>query len=199
MTRYLQFVYETWLIHSDVSNTILSNIERTRTSIFEHRTDTNMFINWESNFERTSNEHRTYKLTWKKKCCNFLLTFQILRCDFSNQYFYLPSKSNTFHFLWQNEFFLWYFKTSNYWKLIAKSIFESMLMFTKCSSNSTSNIERTLNVFIYSDRTRTPNFCLRTNGHRTSNIVRPITTIFASKIPCRIVVMLCLQFSTLKV
>ena len=77
-----------------------------------------------------------------------------------------------------NKFLLWYFKTSNYWKLIAKSIFESMLMFTKCSSNSALNIERTLNVFIYSDRTRTPNFCLRTNGHRTSNIVRPITTVF---------------------
>ena len=30
---------------SDVSNTILSNIDRTRTSFFEHRTNSNMFIN----------------------------------------------------------------------------------------------------------------------------------------------------------
>ena len=59
-----------------------------------------------------------------------------------------------------------------------KIIFESNLMFAKCSSNSASNTERTLNVFIFDYRTRTPNFCLRTNGHRTSNIVRPITTDF---------------------
>ena len=32
--------------NSDGSNTILSNIERTRTSFFEHRTDTNVFIIW---------------------------------------------------------------------------------------------------------------------------------------------------------
>ena len=31
---------------SDVSNTILSNIDRTRTSFFEHRTNSNMFINY---------------------------------------------------------------------------------------------------------------------------------------------------------
>ena len=30
---------------SDVSNTILSNIDRTRTSFFEHRSNSNMFIN----------------------------------------------------------------------------------------------------------------------------------------------------------
>ena len=30
---------------SDVSNTILSNIDRTRTSFFEHLTNSNMFIN----------------------------------------------------------------------------------------------------------------------------------------------------------
>ena len=46
---------------SDVSKTILSNIERTQTSDFEHRTDTNMFIILESNFERTSNERRTFQ------------------------------------------------------------------------------------------------------------------------------------------
>ena len=56
-----------------------------------------------------------------------------------------------------------------------KMIFESNLMFAKCSSNSTSNTERTRTCSSSSDRTRTPNFCLRTNGHRTSNIVRPIT------------------------
>ena len=31
-------------VGSDVSNTILSNIDRTRTSFFEHRTNSNMFI-----------------------------------------------------------------------------------------------------------------------------------------------------------
>ena len=48
---------------SDGSNTILSNIDRTRTSFFEHRTNSNMFICWWSNSntlflasnERTSN------------------------------------------------------------------------------------------------------------------------------------------------
>ena len=34
---------------SDGSNTILSNIERTRKSFFEHRTHSNMFIYWWSN------------------------------------------------------------------------------------------------------------------------------------------------------
>ena len=34
---------------SDESNTILSYIERTRTSFFEHRTNSNMFIYWWSN------------------------------------------------------------------------------------------------------------------------------------------------------
>ena len=34
------------MIISDVSNTILSNIDRTRTSFFEHRTNSNMFINY---------------------------------------------------------------------------------------------------------------------------------------------------------
>ena len=34
---------------SDGSNTILSNIERTRTSFFEHRTNSNVFIYWWSN------------------------------------------------------------------------------------------------------------------------------------------------------
>ena len=37
------------LFHSDGSNTILSNIDRTRTSFFEHRTNSNMFICWWSN------------------------------------------------------------------------------------------------------------------------------------------------------
>ena len=44
---------------SDGLNTIFSNIERTRSSLFEHRTDTIMFIwkqsNNEQNIERTSN------------------------------------------------------------------------------------------------------------------------------------------------
>ena len=48
---------------SDGSNTILSNIDRTRTSFFEHRTNSNVFIYWWSNSntlflasnERTSN------------------------------------------------------------------------------------------------------------------------------------------------
>ena len=34
---------------SDGSNTILSNIDRTRTSFFEHRTNSNVFIYWWSN------------------------------------------------------------------------------------------------------------------------------------------------------
>ena len=42
-------------MYSDWSNTILSNIERTRTSIFEHRTDMNVFISKQSNFEQMSN------------------------------------------------------------------------------------------------------------------------------------------------
>ena len=46
-------------MYSDVSNTILSNIDRTRTSFFEHRTNSNMFIYHQSNIDRTSNEHRT--------------------------------------------------------------------------------------------------------------------------------------------
>ena len=36
-------------IISDGSNTILSNIDRTRTSFFEHRTNSNVFICWWSN------------------------------------------------------------------------------------------------------------------------------------------------------
>ena len=48
---------------SDGSNTILSNIERTRTSFFQHQTNSNVFICWRSNSntlffasdERTSN------------------------------------------------------------------------------------------------------------------------------------------------
>ena len=64
---------------SDGSNTILSNIERTRTSFFEHRTDMNVFIIWESNFERTSNEHRTFQHIWEAKLFHFLSTSQILR------------------------------------------------------------------------------------------------------------------------
>ena len=35
--------------NSDGSNTILSNIERTLTSFFEHRTNSNVFIYWWSN------------------------------------------------------------------------------------------------------------------------------------------------------
>ena len=38
-----------WKTISDGSNTILSNIERTRTSFFEHRKNTNVFIYWWSN------------------------------------------------------------------------------------------------------------------------------------------------------
>ena len=59
-------------------------------------------------------------------------------------------------------------------------------MFAKCSSNSTSNTERTQTCSSSSDRTWTPNFCLRTNGHRTVNIVRPITTICFAEIKLRI-------------
>ena len=50
------------------------------------------------------------------------------------------------------------------------------MMFTKCSSNSISNIERTLNVFISWQSNSNTNFWLRTLEHRTSNIVRPITS-----------------------
>ena len=39
-----------------------SNIDRTRTSFFEHRTNSNMFINHKSNIDRTSNEHQTFSL-----------------------------------------------------------------------------------------------------------------------------------------
>ena len=42
-------------MYSDWSNTILSNIERTRASIFKHRTDMNVFISEQSNFEQMSN------------------------------------------------------------------------------------------------------------------------------------------------
>ena len=37
------------ILFSDGSNTILSNIERTRTLFFEHRTNSNVFIYWWSN------------------------------------------------------------------------------------------------------------------------------------------------------
>ena len=39
--------FYTW--SSDGSNNILSNIEQTRTSFFEHRTNSNLFIHWWSN------------------------------------------------------------------------------------------------------------------------------------------------------
>ena len=56
---------------SDVSNTILSNIVRTRTSFFEHRTNLNVFICWWSNSntlflasnDRTSNFEPNWAFT----------------------------------------------------------------------------------------------------------------------------------------
>ena len=63
------------LLSSDGSNTILSNIDRTRTSYFEHRTNSNMFICWWSNSntlflasnDRTSNfEPNTVFTTFTK-------------------------------------------------------------------------------------------------------------------------------------
>ena len=62
-SRIIEQPFCTDIPASDGSNTIISNIERTRTSVFEHRTDTNVFIIWESNFKRTSNEHRTFHPT----------------------------------------------------------------------------------------------------------------------------------------
>ena len=48
---------------SDGSNTILSNIEeRTRTSFYEHRTNSNVFIYWWSKLEHQTNRHRTWNL-----------------------------------------------------------------------------------------------------------------------------------------
>ena len=47
LIKYPWLVFSVWL--SDGSNTILSNIERTWTSFFEHRTNSNVFIYWWSN------------------------------------------------------------------------------------------------------------------------------------------------------
>ena len=63
MTFVCMKVCETLLFFSDGSNTILSNIERTRTSFFERQTNSNVFIYQWSNLntlflasnERTSN------------------------------------------------------------------------------------------------------------------------------------------------
>ena len=47
-SRIIEQPFCTDIPASDGSNTIISNIERTRTSVFEHRTDTNVFIIGES-------------------------------------------------------------------------------------------------------------------------------------------------------
>ena len=44
-----------YAINSDVSNTIVSNIERTPTSFFKHRTNLKVFIYWLAWNDRTSN------------------------------------------------------------------------------------------------------------------------------------------------
>ena len=60
------------LFCSDELNTILSNIERTRTSFFEHRTNSNVFIYWRLNSNTSilaSNEQisNLKGLTWFTK------------------------------------------------------------------------------------------------------------------------------------
>ena len=88
---YWEGTYTIDLLNTILSNGLehqFSNIERTRTC--------------SSIGSRTSNKHRTFHITSKKTFCIFMLTFQILRWDYSTLFFYFPTKSNTSHF-----FFCW--------------------------------------------------------------------------------------------
>ena len=118
-----------------------SNIERTRTcSSIESQT---------SNGHRTNIEH--FSVIEKETFCTF---FCLIQTEKREKSFLSKENPNKYHKLLFSESFL-----ANRLKLDSKlskktcnsawtSIFHVNLMFTKCSSNSASNIERTLNMFI---------------------------------------------------
>ena len=145
---------------SNVPNTILLNIEQTRKSYFEHRMDKNMFIWIQLIFEWTSNGLLTFYLIRKCTLCIVSVTFfkremGSIKSDLHNSY-HIKYLKNLFA-----ESFSWntlskFFKIGKrHWIPAWNRISYGSLMFTKCSLNSTSNIEQKLNVFIS---------CLRTSN-----------------------------------
>ena len=90
------------LLSSDGSNTILSNIERTRTSFFKHRTNSTVFIYWYSNSntrflasnDRTSNFEPNRAFTRFTKSLIQLTRTSLFRTNL-NMFIYWYSNSNT--------------------------------------------------------------------------------------------------------
>ena len=97
----------------------------------------------------------------------FLLLFQTVKWDQSNQVSYRT--------LCRIIFMKHIFQVFQNFKKKPHRIPTWNSMFTKCLSNSASNIKRTLNVFISWESNSNTNFCFRTFPHRTSNIIQPCT------------------------